>query len=400
VRLTASVINKLRLARHLFWIAADGLESHREIALFATVNLMQDSVEAFLLAASEHVNAGIDGGTTFERYFSKIDERICPKTLPFRSKLIALNKVRIAAKHHGVKPDRTEVEGFALVCREFFDASCLLVFGVQFWSVSLIDLLNSGEAKEHLIAAQNAFDSYQWFECMVECRKVIFLEFEEDYDIARFKNGRETAGVLVWTSAPFYATEKSYFDKSVNTPFDYIVLDHRKLDSELISNGIDTHIFWNIWRLTPSVYRFREKYEFVGDWLVKRELKKEQAATEENAAYVLEQTIDVALHLEQRRRLLRYTGRGGFYIRLKRDGVNVYAKADRYAAVSVVTEPGLRQLDVDYSTIGLSDSETYWHVAHATGIGSDSVRFYYGFVHEGDVDWSVPAVTALSLPSA
>src|SRR5689334_8951889 len=111
--LTASTINKLTLARHLFRIAEENLRSQRDLALFASVNLMQDSVEAFLLAISEYLNAGIDSSTTFERYFNKIDAKVDPKQLPFRVKLIALNKVRVSAKHHGVKPDRKELEGFA-----------------------------------------------------------------------------------------------------------------------------------------------------------------------------------------------------------------------------------------------------------------------------------------------
>lgn len=399
MRPTVSVINKLVLARHLFWMALDSLRSHREVALFATVNLMQDSVEAFLLAASEHVNAGIDSSTTFEKYFTKIDEAIKPNQMPFRPKLIALNKVRIAAKHHGVKPDRSEVEGFALVCREFFDASCALVFRVQFWSISLLALLEHGEFKELLVAAQEAFDKGQWLDSMIECRKVLFLEFEKDYDIEKFKNGREAAGYFTFTSAPFYATEKEYFEQSVRTPFDYIVLDHRRLDSELMANGIDTHVYWNIWRLTPAVYRFREGIKFVGDWLVKRELEKEKNATEENAAYILEQTIDIELRLAQRRRLFRYAGRGDFHIRLKQDGVNVYSKADRNSTVSMVTEPGLRQVGVQYATVGLNGDSRYWYVIHAEGVGGlTPARLYYGFIHEDDVDWSVPESPTLPLP--
>lgn len=102
--LPPSVINKLTLARHLFRMAEENLRSQRELALFAAANLMQDAVEAFLLAASEHLNAGIDSKTAFEGYFTKIDAKLDPKQLPFRVKLVALNKVRVNAKHHGVAP--------------------------------------------------------------------------------------------------------------------------------------------------------------------------------------------------------------------------------------------------------------------------------------------------------
>jgi hypothetical protein len=175
MHLTTSVINKLDLARHLYFLALDCIGSHRELALFAVVNLLQDSVEEFLLAASEHLNSGIDSTTTFERYFQKIEERINPRTLPFRSKLVALNKLRVAAKHHGVKPDSSEAEGFALICREFFNESCSLVFGVQFLFVSLIDLLDDGEIKDLLVVATSAFDERRWYKSISSAERLFFL---------------------------------------------------------------------------------------------------------------------------------------------------------------------------------------------------------------------------------
>ena len=185
----------------------------------------------------------------FERYFQKIEERLNPRTLPFRSKLVARNKVRVAAKHHGVKPDSSEAEGFALICREFFDESCSLVFGVQFLSVSLIDLLDGGEIKDLLVVAKSAFDERLWYKSMIVCRKVLFLEFENQFNVEKFKNGKENVDFFYKiTSAPYYATENEYIDQRVGTPFDYIVVDHQQLSNQLMENGIDTHVFWNICR--------------------------------------------------------------------------------------------------------------------------------------------------------
>ena len=42
------------------------------------MNLLQDAVEAFLLAVSEHVNAGIQSGTYFDKYFA-LFTRICSR---------------------------------------------------------------------------------------------------------------------------------------------------------------------------------------------------------------------------------------------------------------------------------------------------------------------------------
>lgn len=390
--MTPSVINKLILARHLFMMSLDNLKSHREIALFATVNLMQDAVEAFLLGAAEHVHAAIDSSTGFERYFDKIEAT--GQKLSFRSKLVALNKVRVNAKHYGVKPDRREVEGFAVVCREFFEETCASILDVPFWSISLIDLLGDGEVKELLNGARTAFDKGSYWACLVECRKTIFILFERDYDVEKFRDGKPPGLLGVgFSDAPHFAQNQRYIDEKVNDPFDYIVLDHNKLTNELMKDGIDADVFWNIWRLTPAVYRYRAGFawfgadNWAGDWIVKNEVAKQANATEEHASYVLENTIDIALRMDQRKRLVRGGHLGGGEIALKRDGVPIYRKADRNSEVVMTTESGLRTIKVNFSTVGLKGDAVYWYASHIEGgIGDETTpRIYTGYIHEDDV---------------
>jgi hypothetical protein len=50
---------------------------------------------------------------------------------------------------------------------------------------------------------------------------------------------------------------KRYIDEYVRDPFDYVQLDHSRVDAELLRDGIEPAVFWNIWRLTPPVYRAR-----------------------------------------------------------------------------------------------------------------------------------------------
>ena len=78
-----SIIHKLLLARRLLDLAGENLSSANELSLAIGVNLLQDSVEAFLLAIAEHVNAQIQGKTGFEQYIDLIDAKIVPKSLPF-----------------------------------------------------------------------------------------------------------------------------------------------------------------------------------------------------------------------------------------------------------------------------------------------------------------------------
>jgi hypothetical protein len=145
--LPETIIKRLTLSRYFLRLADDNSRSDREVAIFAAINLLQDSVEFFLIAAAEHLNAGVKERANFELYLDKIDERIAPEKLPFRPKLLQLNKVRVNAKHYGVRPDANEVKSLILVAREFFEEVANTVFKVDFWTVSLLSLLDDGETK-------------------------------------------------------------------------------------------------------------------------------------------------------------------------------------------------------------------------------------------------------------
>jgi hypothetical protein len=81
------VIRRICLARYLYEVASASLRSSNDVHLFAGVNLLQDAVEAFLLAVGEQVAAAIDSNTKFDKYFTEINAKIEPKNLPFRLQL-------------------------------------------------------------------------------------------------------------------------------------------------------------------------------------------------------------------------------------------------------------------------------------------------------------------------
>ena len=140
-------IRRISLARHLFELGNSSLRSSNDLHLFAAVNLLQDAVEAFLLAVSDQVGASIDQNTKFDKYFVLINERIAPKELPFRTKLLRLNRIRVASKHHGIQPARDECDRVAISVREFFDEVSSSLLGAPFATVSAIDLSMMAKSK-------------------------------------------------------------------------------------------------------------------------------------------------------------------------------------------------------------------------------------------------------------
>jgi hypothetical protein len=359
-----SVLNKLLLARRLFELARENLSSANDLSLAIGVNLLQDAVEAFLLAVSEHVNAGILAKTTFDQYFALINAKIEPKELPFRLRLLALNKLRVNSKHSGLAPAKSETEGMPVTVREFLEEVTTSVLGITFATVSLIDLLQDGEAKSLLKEAEAAFVNGEFETCLECCRKAIFVRIESSYDIAPFDCEQPVGALglfLPLTSAPYYARNKEYISQNVKDPTDYIVLDHNALEMDLMKSGMDIVSFWNVWRLTPEVYRADQAKE----WVVKHDLAKlEQDGIRERAEYVLDTTINLLVSADQRNAATRFPGHDRYSVELRRDQIPVYSKADTNSEVVTTTPPGLMQLDVDFSVPALHGNGEFWHVFH------------------------------------
>jgi hypothetical protein len=374
------VIRRVTLSRYLFELATQNARSDQEVAGAACVNLLQDAIEIFLLAASDHLNVDLSAKTGFPQYLDKMNEAINDE-LPFRRRLLEINRVRVLSKHDGIPPSSKDIPGYVSDARKFLEQACTKLLGVDFWSISLIQLVDDGEAKNLLLEAETNFKTGTYSECLIACRKAFYVEFESFYDIQKDLEG---AGLFFGSRAPYYARNKKYVDESVKTPFDYIVLDHSQVDADLTKEGIDHTAFWNIWRLTPRVYRHKDKDE----WLVKHEPDKlEEDGLKERAAYVLETIVAVLLARQSNKKRMKWSGSGTFYVvRLRKPRTTVYQKADRTGAVAGITKEASTELHAEYATPGLKDKDTYWKVFHFDKADPFGSSYISGYVLEEDLD--------------
>ncbi len=375
--IAVTVLKRLVLSRYLYELAAQNGRAERDVALSACVNLLQDSIEIFMVAGLDHLNANVGARTEFPQYLDKMNEAL-GEELPFRRRLLEINKVRVVSKHEGISPNQKEVEGYISDARKFLEQACKSVFDLDFWSVSLIQLLDGGEAKNLLHAAEGLFSEGDYGSCLVECRKAIFIEFESAYDTRKDLEGG--VGLLFGSRAPYYARQPDYIEKHVRTPFDYVCIDHSQLDADLMKEGIDHTSFWNVWRLTPDVYRAGDK----ADWLVKHDpLKLESDGLRERAAYVLETTVEILLARQSQRRMTRSNKVATWYVaKLKKPNTNVFEKADRDGPICGNTGD-LDAVDVHYATPGLRYDNTYWNVSHLRKGGP----FLMGYILEEDLEF-------------
>lgn len=374
-----SILHKLLLARRLYELARENLNSANDLSLSVGVNLLQDSVEAFLLAVAENVNAQVQAKTAFEKYFDLIDAKTTPKVLPFRARLLALNKLRVNSKHYGLAPAKSEVSGLLVTVREFFDEVTKSMLGVELSSVSLIDLMRDGEAKNLLKDAEAAFTAGDFESCLILCRKALFVRIESDYDIAPFEKQEQPNKLglfLLGRKAPYYARQKDYIKKNVRDPTDYIVLDHSELEMELMKSGMDSVSFWNVWRLTPEVYRSADDKP----WVVKRDFAKLEAdGIKERGEYVLDTTINLLVSADQKVAAARWTEPRRYFANLRREQVPLYQKASLTSDVIATTPAGLTMVYVDFAVDGI-EAGSFWHVSHY-----DENVSLYGYISADEI---------------
>jgi hypothetical protein len=374
-----SVLNKLLLSRRLFELARENLQSSNELALSIGINLLQDAVEAFLLAIAENVNAGIKNNTNFDKYFELINLKISPKELPFQPRLVSLNKLRVNSKHYGLAPAKSEVDGLFIAVKEFFEEVCRTILEKSFSTLSLIDLLRDNEEKQLLKQAQKDFENSDFEAVLINCRKAIFVRFESWYDISIFETETQQPNYLGLLSnkSPYFARNKDYIEKHVFEPTDFIVLDHSDIEMELMKSGMDSTSFWNVWRLTPRVYRKNIEDE----WIVNQEFNKlEKDGIEDRAEYVLDTTINLFIASDQKIKATKSPDYRNYFIELRTDKVPLYEKADKCSKILGYTPEDLFKVYVESCVPGLKGDNTYWRVRHY-----EEDIYFVGFISNDDL---------------
>lgn len=357
----AKTINRIQLARRLYQFACEHLKSDIGLSLSIGVNLLQDAVEVFLVAIAAHVQADVRDKTPFDQYFDAIKNKTSSE-LPFRARLNDLNKLRVNSKHYGLAPAKAEVTDLPIIVKAFFEEVSSSLLECHFASISLIDLMKDGEVKDLLKQATESFENGKYEECLVACRKAIYVKIESSYDILPFADRNRVRLVAFFPSnAPYYARSPEYIEKYVHEPTDYIVLDHEKIEIEFIKLGIDSQSFWNIWRLTPEVYRYGRD----GDWVVKREFRKvDEDGIQERAEYVLDAAINLFVSADHKESFSKTPNYKNYFVRLRQENVPIYEKADKNSKVVGTTPEGLAELYVKCTVPGLKKDGLYWEVSH------------------------------------
>jgi hypothetical protein len=164
--LSPDVTSRLAFIRYLHHL---GVEQTRlpEPQSSAAVLMFHDAVEAFLLVAAEYL------GTAAPRDFAQYWDVLSPAKLPrgvdlaAKQAMVRLNKVRVNLKHHGVMPGARVIDQLTEDTAVFFAANTQLVFGVDYDSVSMTDVIAQERVRELARTAESAAAAGDFLAAMV-----------------------------------------------------------------------------------------------------------------------------------------------------------------------------------------------------------------------------------------
>lgn len=309
----AETVQTLITARILFDKAQELCIANDKYVASAGLVILQDAVELVLYACI--VELGIDQKRNvdrigFDELLGELRKELqkTEKKIIKLQKLKAMNKERVIVKHYGHFAEPATVRNFFNSAKTSTDDLLRKVVGKDLRGVMLHEVIKAGEAKDYIQAACEAIEKGDFFDSLVNTRKAIYVEIEDEYSIEGYRDYSQYQDFWFpplhggW-KAPFLTQNKEWIDENVRDPFDYIRLDHDRLRLDLLEWGVTTQDFWNVWRLTPEVYRFRESKK----WIMKGELKHlREAATEENAKYCLSLAITVIVNKQRHHDLSRY----------------------------------------------------------------------------------------------
>lgn len=266
--------------------------------------VLQDALESVIYALL--LEKGIDEEKNLERKgFDELmgELRSAGVTVPKSATLKALNKQRVLAKHYAQLAEPVMVRSYHAAAREAIILMTREVCGQTIYELFISDLLKEGESRTALKTAEIAITERKYLDALIEIRKAIFVEFEEDYNVFGWRNYDEDQpeGLLSglfrggWR-APYWMRKKEWIEQHVKIPTDYIQIDHQDLRLQAMELGIHTVELQNLQRLTPAVFRASK----TSGWSITYDASFETSnATEANARYCLDRAISIVLKKHQ-----------------------------------------------------------------------------------------------------
>lgn len=304
----AEVLQSLLVARTLYDQARVLLYTDNKYSTSSALVILQDAFELILKAAL--IEKGVDEVKSFENESFDGIIKLLQNTgvkVGRSGTLKAMNRERVNVKHYGQLAEPDTVRNFFDTAEVTSRAIMEQVFGKSLNEINASDLIKNTEIRSYLADAETFISNGDAFNALLSVRKAIFVSIEVDYDISIYSDPKMADNWLAMfargRSAPYHTKNADWIKDNVKEPFDFIQLNSEKLKIDLMEWGVNTQEFWNIWRLTPKVYR-PDKSEI---WKTSSaNLHNDKKRDIENARYCLERGMNLLLKKQQHQAVTRF----------------------------------------------------------------------------------------------
>ena len=254
-----SALNNLLTAKRLLSIAVQFSTNEERYACTAGSIVLLDALELVLLACLIEKKINPTDYAHLDKLIGDVEK--AGFTVPNKTRIIGLNRSRGGNKHFGNTIDQYALKDFLKYTVETVESLVITFFGKPYHEIYSAVLIQHPESKALLEEAARILDntSFYPYACLLNIRKAIFINFEEEYSVEEWRNaksGQELSFVAQLTfkkSAPFYARNKEWIEQHVLNLFDYVQFDYGELRSRLNEYGIASANFFNLLWLTPRV---------------------------------------------------------------------------------------------------------------------------------------------------
>lgn len=277
------------------------LNSREERNLFVgpSVLTFHDAIELFLELASEYL--GVPRRLKelrFMEYWNLLNPILKKKgknELTQKIVMDKLNGTRIAFKHHGTSPSKSAIKDSEINSTNFFEENTLIVFGIKFSDISLIELVQCDDAKNSLIKSQEMLRADK-IENALDNSALAFAQLIDDYENRK----RDEFG-----RSPFFFGEKMPFMGGFHMDIggdlgdfvDDVSKSVKALQNavEILSLGLDYRKYVKFRLLTPVILRING-----GKYKIHRIGRGSKGApTAEDVQFCIDFVIESAIVLQE-----------------------------------------------------------------------------------------------------
>lgn len=280
------LLRRLAFIRYLFLLGVEQSTKPEPVCNIAILSF-HDSIELFLALTCEHFEVNATKAE-FMGYFDLLQPFV---ELSQKESMRRFNKTRVSLKHQGVMTSHTDIQYFKNACENFFIENTMLIYSLDFTSISLIDLVIYEETKEYLHKAEIGIKEEHLPEAMSNIT-IAFWVLIEDYE----KTKKEK-----WGKSPFFFGGSMTFLNAF-----YMNIDNKKLSAfvdtagrsitamqsamKILSLGLDYRRFAKFDSITP-IYTRTMGGHCIDD-------RVEQVFTKDNVLWCFNYVIECCITLQ------------------------------------------------------------------------------------------------------